>query len=84
MITLFISLLWEIVALLKDLLEDLKLIIKADIIIGCILDALAGIIGKLLIVCFSWFFFLCFCSMVYDFVAYHRRCFACFHHPRFR
>ena len=33
---------------------------------------------------FLGFFFLCFRWIVHDFLAYHRSCLACFHHPRFR
>ena len=69
---LIISLLSEVVELLKGLLHDLKLIVKAEIILGCTLEVLAGIIGELLIVCWLFLAFsLCFCLIVFDFVAYH-------------
>ena len=55
---LVISLLWEVVELLKGLLHDLKLIVKAEIILGCTLEVLAEIVGALLIVCLSFFPFL--------------------------
>ena len=55
---LVVSLLWEIVELLKGLLYDLKLIVKAEIILGCTLEVLAEIVGALLIVCPSFFCFL--------------------------
>ena len=51
---LVISLLLEVVALLKDLLHDLKLIVKAEVILGCTLEVLAEIFGALLIVCVSF------------------------------
>ena len=50
---LVISLLYEVVELLKDLLCDLKSIVKAKIDLGCTLEELAGLVGKLLIVCIS-------------------------------
>ena len=50
---LVISLLNEVVELLKTLLHDLKLIIKAEIILGCTLKELAGFVADLLIVCIS-------------------------------
>ena len=49
---LVISLLWEVVALLKGLLHDLKLIVKADVVLGCTLEELAKIVGGLVIVCY--------------------------------
>ena len=61
--SLVISLLWEVVELLKGLLKDLKLIVKAEIILGCTLDVLAEIVGALLIVCLS---FLRFLSLFFD------------------
>ena len=51
---LVISLLWEVVALLKILLHDLKLVVKVESILGCTLEVLAGIVGELLIVCLSF------------------------------
>ena len=60
---LVVSLLWEIVALLKGLLYDLKLIVKAEIILGCTLEVLAEIVGALLIVCSSFFRFI---SLYFD------------------
>ena len=46
--SLVISLLWGVVELLKGLLHDLKLIVKAEIILGCTLEVLAEIVGALL------------------------------------
>ena len=48
---LVISLLWEVVALLKGLLHDLKLIVKAEILLGVSLKELAGLVAELVIVC---------------------------------
>ena len=66
---LVISLLWEVVELLKGLLRDLKLIVKAEIILGCTLEVLAEIVGALLIVCLSFFPFLSlFCLILFNFL----------------
>ena len=46
-----ILLLKNVVKLLEDLLDDLKLIIKDEIILGCTLEELAKLVGALLIVC---------------------------------
>ena len=54
---LVISLLYDVVKLLEDLLYDLKLIVKAEIFLGCALEELAGLVGKLFIVCI--FFLRC-------------------------
>ena len=51
------SLLYDVVKLLEDLLYDLKLIVKAEIFLGCALEELAGLVGKLFIVCI--FFLRC-------------------------
>ena len=48
---LVISLLYEVVELLKELLYDLKLSVKSEIDLGCTLEELAELVGKLLIVC---------------------------------
>ena len=53
---LVISLLWDVVALIEGLLHDLKLIVKAEIILGCTFKELSVIVAELLIVCF---FFPC-------------------------
>ena len=55
---LVISLLYKVVELLKDLLCDLKLIVKAEIDLGCTLEELAGLVSKLLIVCIFFLGFL--------------------------
>ena len=41
----------DIVKGLEDLLEDLKSIVKDEIILGCTLEELAKLVGALLIVC---------------------------------
>ena len=61
---LVISLLWEVVALLKGLLHDLKLIVKAEILLGVSLKELARLVAELVIVCiFSFRKFLAFLKL---------------------
>ena len=55
---LVISLLYEVVELLKGLLYELKLIVKAEIDLGCTVKELAGLVGALLIVCIFSLWFL--------------------------
>ena len=62
---LVISLLWDVIALIEGLLHDLKLIVKAEIILGCTFKELSVIVAELLIVCV--FFFLVMFFAEYDF-----------------